>query len=93
MPRTETFEQSAQVLSSVARVARSGIYIVLRLLRPLVSLGLVSLAFVCVFLLVGSMTFPPGTHFPTGLAAGTAIGCLALNYAYGMLMDLVDPDR
>jgi len=82
-----------RVPNSVERVIRAGLFGVMSLMRPLISLGAFTLLIICVALLLFSLTFPPGTHFPSFLVGGIAVGCVAVNYAYGALMDLVDPTR
>ena len=79
--------------SSMQRVIRAGLFGVMSLMRPLISLGAFTLLIICVALLLFSLTFPPGTHFPSFLVGGIAVGCVAVNYGYGALMDLVDPTR
>lgn len=76
---------------SAVMAIRRGTFAVMRLLRPLVSLGSLLLVMVCGVLLVFSLTFPPGTHFPGGLIVGIALSCVGINYAYGYLMSLVLP--
>ena len=76
---------------SAVRALRLCVFGLMSFLRPLVSISSLTLMIVCVALLLFSLTFPPGTHFPAVLVGGLAIACLALNYAYGRLMAFVDP--
>ena len=70
---------------------RRSVFTLMRLLRPLVSVGSLVLILVCAILLLFSLTFPRGTHFPSVLVAGIALSCAAINVAYGYLMFLILP--
>jgi len=93
MRKTEDLGNPSRVPSSMERVIRVGLFGVMGLFRPLISLATLTLLLVCVVLLLFSLTFPPGTHFPSLLVGGMALGCAAVNYGYGAVMNLVDPTR